>query len=91
MAVNPDTCAQPVRSFNFSDDLVALAEWLQAQQVDVVAMEATGVYWIPLYELLDERRCTVGQLTVRSRGANPMSWIVIQAINELAQGCFPSR
>ena len=31
---NPDTCAQPVRSFStFSDDLVALADWLQAEQV----------------------------------------------------------
>ena len=56
VAVNPDTCAQPVRSFStFSDDLVALADWLQAEQVDVVAMEATGVFWIPLYELLDQR------------------------------------
>ena len=44
-AVNPDTCAQPVHRFStFSDDLAALADWLQAEQVDVVAMEATGVY-----------------------------------------------
>ena len=67
VAVNPDTCAQPVRSFTtFSDDLVALADWLQAEQVDVVAMEATGVYWIPLYELLDERGFDVQLVNSRS-------------------------
>ena len=67
VAVNPDTCAQPVRSFStFSDDLVALADWLQAEQVDVVAMEATGVYWISLYELLDQRGFDVQLVNSRS-------------------------
>jgi len=36
-------------------ELVALADWLQAEGVVSVAMESTGVYWIPLYELLDGR------------------------------------
>jgi transposase len=30
-----------------------LADWLKSLNVEVVAMEATGVYWIPLYEVLD--------------------------------------
>jgi len=36
-------------------ELAALADWLQAEGVESVAMESTGVYWIPLYELLEQR------------------------------------
>ena len=36
-------------------DLQALADWLTTCHVDTVAMESTGVYWIPIYELLKER------------------------------------
>jgi transposase len=47
---------QPVRTFSaFTPDLEQLADWLKACGVDTVAMESTGVYWIPLYELLDRR------------------------------------
>ena len=43
-----------VRSFSsFTDELHAMAEWLQSCAVEVVAMEATGVYWIPVFEVLD--------------------------------------
>lgn len=56
VAVDPERCDEPVRCFTtFSDDLYSLADWLQSLQVEVVAMEATGVYWIPLYEVLDAR------------------------------------
>lgn len=54
VAVSPEQCDKPVRCFTtFNDDLYALAEWLESMQVEVVAMEATGVYWIPLFEILD--------------------------------------
>ena len=47
---------EPVREFaSFTADLMALADWLQSCGVDTVAMESTGVYWIPLYELLAKR------------------------------------
>ena len=47
---------QPVRSFGaFTADLEALADWLGQCGVTTVAMEATGVYWIPLFELLEQR------------------------------------
>ena len=36
-------------------ELVRLADWLQQQAVKTVAMESTGVYWIPLFEILDSR------------------------------------
>lgn len=45
-----------VKSFGTTTpELAALADWLQAEGVESVAMESTGVYWIPLYELLDQR------------------------------------
>jgi transposase len=53
-AVPPDRTAAPVRSFGtFTPDLQALADWLAACGVDTVAMESTGVYWIPVYEILE--------------------------------------
>jgi hypothetical protein len=56
VAVPPDRNATPVRSFaTFTGDLHRLAEWLTACRVTHVAMEATGVYWIPVFEILDAR------------------------------------
>ncbi len=55
-AVPPERTSEPVRKFGtFTPDLVALADWLEACGVDTVAMEATGVYWIPVYEYLEQR------------------------------------
>ena len=54
VAVPPDQDPESVRSFpTFTADLRRVAVWLKACQVDTVAMEATGVYWVPLYELLE--------------------------------------
>lgn len=45
-----------VREFkSFTSDLRDLADWLETCKIDTVAMESTGVYWIPLYELLESR------------------------------------
>ena len=56
VAVPPDRDDFPVREFpSFTDDLHALADWLSSCGVDTVAMESTGVYWIPLFELLETR------------------------------------
>src|ERR1700674_4917346 len=56
VAVPPDRDPTPVRSFKtFTDDLHRLADWLTACGVTSVAMESTGVYWIPLYEILEAR------------------------------------
>lgn len=55
-AVPPDRTDEPVRKFGtFTPDLYALADWLEACGIDTVAMEATGVYWIPVYEVLEQR------------------------------------
>ncbi|MGC8563131.1 MAG: IS110 family transposase, partial [Thermoplasmata archaeon] len=46
----------PVREFlSFTDDLNALANWLTECGITTVVMESTGVYWIPLFELLESR------------------------------------
>lgn len=56
VAVPPGATEQPVREFGvFTRDLYAIAEWLSACGVETVAMESTGVYWVPLYEVLEER------------------------------------
>ena len=56
VAVPPDRDAQPVQAFpTFTADLQRLGDWLSACRVKSVAMEATGVYWIPIYELLEAR------------------------------------
>ena len=52
----PDCDSQPVRRFGAcTADLEAIAPWLQQCGVTTVAMESTGVYWIPLFELLEAR------------------------------------
>src|SRR6059036_161104 len=56
VAVPADRDTESVRSFStFTQDLHALADWLQQCRVDTVAMESTGVYWIPLFQILEAR------------------------------------
>ncbi|MGE3798227.1 MAG: IS110 family transposase [Thermomicrobiales bacterium] len=57
---SPDGQSVEVRSFGAcTADLVALADWLVQHSVKTVAMESTGVYWIPLYDLLESRGFSV--------------------------------
>jgi len=54
VAVPPDRDERPVRTFRtFSSDLHQLADWLKEVGVKTVAMESTGVYWIPAFEVLE--------------------------------------
>src|SRR5512138_595959 len=56
VAVPSAADAHPVREFGvFTKDLYAIADWLDRCGVKTVAMESTGVYWVPLFEVLDER------------------------------------
>lgn len=49
----PDRAGETVKVFGtFTPDLIHLADWLVAHQVDTVAMESTGVYWIPVFEVI---------------------------------------
>src|SRR3954453_5290721 len=55
VAVNPQADAQPIRCFGcFTEDLHSIAQWLLACKVDTVAMEATGIYWVSLYLVLEQ-------------------------------------
>lgn len=72
VAVPPDRDDESVREFpSFTADLEALADWLKACNVDTVAMESTGVYWIPLFELLESKGFTV--LLVNARHVKNVS------------------
>jgi len=55
-AIPPDASDQPVRTFQaFTSDLHAMADWLIQAGVTTVAVESTGVYWVPVYEILEDR------------------------------------
>ena len=55
VAVAPSCDPEPVRRFGcFTEDLRRMAEWLIRCGVKTVAMQSTGVYWIPLYDILEE-------------------------------------
>jgi transposase len=56
VAVPVDSGPEPVRPFGTTTpDLIELASWLKQHGVDTVAMESTGVYWIPIFEILESR------------------------------------
>lgn len=56
VAVPPDRDEESIRRFSsFTCDLHALADWLVRCRVRTVAMESTGVYWIPLFQILEAR------------------------------------
>ena len=55
-AVGPARDPEPVRSFGtFTGDLHRLADWFAQCGIKTVVMESTGVYWIPIYEILEQR------------------------------------
>lgn len=65
-AVAPESTPAAVRKFGtFTPDLHALADWLTTYGVDTVAMESTGVYWIPIYEVLEARGLRVYVVNAR--------------------------
>jgi transposase len=60
VAVPEDRAEEPVRRFGaFTADLYVLAEWLRQCQMETVVMESTGVSWMTLCEVLEERGCDV--------------------------------
>ena len=66
VAVRPDQDPDSVRRFEcFTADLHRLADWLESCGVETVAMQSTGVYWIPLYEILEQRGLKVYLVNAR--------------------------
>jgi transposase len=67
-AVNPDRDPEPVRTFGtVTGELHRLADWLGECGIKTIALESTGVYWIPAYEILEQRGFEV--LLVNARDA----------------------
>jgi transposase len=66
IAVPVDRDPQAVRRFStFTEDLHAAATWLKSCKIETVAMESTGVYWIPLFQILEARGFTVFLVNAR--------------------------
>ena len=62
-----DPQKRDVRHFDtFTTDLYTLADWLEQCNIDTVAMESTGVYWIPLFEILEQKGFEVRLVNPRS-------------------------
>lgn len=69
VSVPEDRCDEPVKTFRtFTKDLNALADWLVECGITTVAIEATGVYWMPLYEILEQRGLNPKLIDSRSIG-----------------------
>ena len=84
VAVPGDLAEAPVQTFNsFTGDLHRLADWLIAVGVTTVAMESTGIYWIPLFEILQARDLEVllvnarqvKQVPGRKTDVNDAQWL----------------
>src|SRR3989449_3889686 len=67
VAVPADRDPQSVRRFStFTNDLIRLADWLKQCGITSVAMESTGVFWIPLFQLLEDRGFRVCLVNARN-------------------------
>jgi transposase len=100
VAVPSDRDDRPVRTFRtFSSDLHQLADWLTAVGITTVAMESTGVYWIPVFEILDA--CGFEVLLVNARDVkhvpgrksdvNDAQWLQQLHQHGLLRGSFRPR
>lgn len=97
VAVPPDRDSEPVRVFRtFTPDLQVLVAWLIACGIDTVAMESTGVFWIPIYELLEQAGITpylvnarhVKTVPGRKSDWNDAQWLQKLHMLGLLQGSF---
>ncbi|MBK6352374.1 MAG: transposase [Saprospiraceae bacterium] len=66
VAVNPESTEKPIRAFGaFTEDLHALVVFLKECKVDTVAMEATGIYWVSLFLVLEDAGFDVVLVTAK--------------------------
>ena len=72
VAVAPNLTDEPVQTFQaFTADLVRMADWLVTLGITTVAMESTGVYWVPAFEVLESRGLDVILANAREARAVP--------------------
>ena len=86
-----------VRTFgSTTPELQKLADWLESEAIESVAMEATGIYWIPLYELLEARGIEVVLVNARQLSHVPgrktdmldCQWLQLRHSCGLLRGSF---
>ena len=66
VAVPEGSCEQPVREFtSFTDELHRMADWLLSCGVTTVVMGSAGIYWIPVFEVLERRGLEVRLVNAR--------------------------
>ena len=87
VAVPPDRDENPVRVFStFTEDLEAMARWLVSCGITTVAMESTGVYWIPPYDVLEQhgiKACLVDARGMKNVPGRRTDWHECQWIQFL--------
>src|ERR1043166_3492732 len=90
VAVPPGRDEHPVRvCATFTEDLQQLADWLVARGVTTVAMESTGVYWIPLFDILETRglkTCLVNARHMKNVPGRRTDWHECQWLQYLHSG-----
>ena len=98
VAVPVDRDPEPVRRFKtLTSDLYRMVDWLEACRIDTVAMEATGVYWIPIYDILEQRGFEVVLVNARhvknvpGRKTDVVDCQWIQELHEFRAGCSAGR
>lgn len=100
VAVGADRSDEPVRSYqSFTGDLERLADWLEEVGITPVAMESTGVYWIPVFEILEARGLEVLLVNAhhvkavpgRKTDVNDAQWLQQLHSYGLLQGSFRPR
>jgi len=100
VAVPSDRDDRPVRTFRtFSSDLHRLADWLTEVGITTVAMESTGVYWIPVFEILEARGFEVLLVNARDvkhvpgrkSDVNDAQWLQQLQQHGLLRGSFRPR
>ena len=100
VAVRRDRDAEPVRTFrSFSGDLHKMADWLDGVGIKTIAMESTGVYWIPVFEILEARGFEVLLVNARDvknvpgrkTDVNDAQWLQQLHQHGLLRGSFRPR
>ena len=100
VAVPGDRDDTPVRTFQtFSGDLHHLAQWLSEVGITTVAMESTGVYWVPVFEILEARGFEVLLVNARDvkhvpgrkTDVNDAQWLQQLHQHGLLRGSFRPR
>ena len=99
-AVRRERDPDPIRNFpTFTADLHALANWLKECQVTTVAMESTGVYWIPVHQILEAHGFDVVLVKRASRALGTRSevrrrrlrMVALPALGGIAARLVPPR